>query len=130
MGKIEIFDSPSALLKWAVAGPDLIKILDHFLINPQHDINSDHHEASASKEKALARDVNAFLDVMKHHGNPFRDPSDKLKHLTNGTIIENLQANQEVMNAEQNGIIQYKEFFVHEWIKKTFPSMILFVLTS
>lgn len=110
MGQIGIFDSPSALLKWAVAGPDLIKILDHFLINPQHDINSDHHEASASKEKALARDVNAFLDVMKHHGNPFRDPSDKLKHLTNGTIIENLQANQEVMNAEQNGIIQYKEF--------------------
>ena len=93
-----------------MAGPDISNILDPFLIKPNTDLQVNHHEATVTSEKSFATDVKAFLSVIERHGNPFADPSKILKHLINGIAIENKEANDEVMDAEQNGIDQYKEF--------------------
>ena len=75
-------------MKWAVAGPDMVKILEPFILMPGDDNFTNHHDATESYVKTFSAEVNACYTTVKAHGNPFLEKTDKLKHLTNGVLIK------------------------------------------
>ena len=82
----------------------MVRILDAFLLFSDDDSVTDHHEATSAYGETFAADVKSFYSTVKEHGGPFLEKkTEKLKHLTNGVVIEDFVANQEVLKSEEIG---------------------------
>ena len=97
-------------MKYAVAGPDLVKILEHFILTPGDDSVTSHHDATESFLflKTFSSEVDSSYNTVKAHGNRFLDKTDKYKHLINGVVIEDLEASKEVFESYERGQLQQK----------------------
>ena len=78
-GAIGILDSPGALLKWAVAGPEISRILGTIHEEDGEDeavVN--HHEDTDNFEKKIRNHTEKFYTTFSELGNPFQESEDGL----------------------------------------------------
>jgi len=72
---IGLTSHPSALQRWTVAGPEIVRIIQEFEDDVQEKKLSigdgKHHEQQTSIQRRFMSDVNSLLSTLKEMGNPF-----------------------------------------------------------
>ena len=109
-GAIGILDSPAVLLKWAVAGPEISRILGTIdEENGEDDVIYNHHEDTDNFEKKFRNDAKKFYNTFCELGNPFQEYEDGLLNILNKYIVDSSE-NESVSFAYKRGKSQYEEF--------------------
>ena len=80
-GAVGLTESPAALRRWMVAGPEIARAVREF--ERTYDVgrpdDTRHHEQVPSVQKAFARNVKSLIGVIEEMGNPFcKDSADLL----------------------------------------------------
>ena len=123
-GIIGITQDPEALLRWAVSGPELVRVISEFeatIIGKEaRDIPGTHHEETKSVQDTFISDVNSLTKVFNELGNPFTDTSGELIHLSSKdvmgkAVVENLHG------LVQKGKEQYADFVEKRLKTKKIP---------
>ncbi|CAC5423003.1 unnamed protein product [Mytilus coruscus] len=123
-GAIGLTESPVALRRWMIAGPEMARLVQEFEIStdPEHETESDelesHHEDTTSTQLAFHRDVTALVEVIDEMDNPFLEDSKDLlvldtKDIASESVIET------VRNIKQIGKEQYTSFIKERLEEKT-----------
>ncbi len=114
-GIIGLTQDPDALLRWAVAGPELVPVIAEFeasVVGKTHDSSTGHHEQTEANHKRFAAQVKSLVGVIADLGNPFEEESADLLRLHSRDIID--QASVECLTTiKVRGQEQYR-LFVNE----------------
>jgi len=88
-GAVGLIESPAALRRWMVAGPEIARAVNEFesAYEVQKPANTCHHEQVPSVQKAFAKDVQNLIEVIDEMGNPFREDSTDLVVLDTKEIV-------------------------------------------
>ena len=78
-GAVGILDSPAALLKWSIAGPEIKHMLESLdgsldytdFVDDEDNENGLHHEDTKVFENRFRDDINSFFEELNSRGNPF-----------------------------------------------------------
>ena len=108
-GAVGLTESPQALRRWMVSGPELARLVNEF----EHTMKSEdenksstrHHEEQMSFQVAFAKGVKELVGVIEDLGNPFADYSGQLvaldtKEIADTAAVERL-CNIEAIGADQ-----------------------------
>ena len=91
-GIIGLTQDANSLLIWAVAGPELIRVISEFeatmLGKQQSSGQRNHHEQTRSTQKLFAGQVQAVVSVLEDMGSPFEEESKDLLRLHTKDIID------------------------------------------
>ena len=86
-GAVGLMDSPSALIRWMVAGPELARLVTEFEENtkslPSDAQTTRHREQTKSTQVAFHHDVQQLVLVFEEMGNPFTSVDNELLVLDN-----------------------------------------------
>ena len=77
-GLIGLTQDPGALLRWSVAGPELVRVISEFESATRRNTrysSSRHHEQSKANQKHMAAKVKSLVGVMTDMGNQFEEES-------------------------------------------------------
>ena len=112
-GAIGIFDDESALLEWAISGPQIFEILSEFSNNSGDDEN----DFQYYREDTDAFELN-LLAVFKEFGNPFNECESNLMNIVSKIALgEN--ASESARNAKSIGLAQSSTFTQDRLISRT-----------
>ena len=112
-GAIGILDDEAALLKWAVAGPIISKMIE--------DVDCDiegHHEDTAKFEADFQMKRSSLIQAFVEIGNPFLEHEDNLIHLISKQVM-NEAARDSVINSKDIGNEQLTAFLADRIIGNT-----------
>ncbi len=71
-GAIAVTESPAAMRRWSVSGPETARLIDEFedgWHNPLV-LHLRHHDQISDTQKASAAEVQALVSVIEEYGNP------------------------------------------------------------
>ena len=77
-GAVGLTDNPSALRRWMIAGPEVVRAIEEFQRENLHsgkENNIHHHDQTASVQASFIKDVRSLIKVMEEFGNPFEEDS-------------------------------------------------------
>ena len=81
-GIIGLTQDANFLLRWAVAGPELVRVISEFeetMVGKQQSSGQrNHHEQTRSTQKLFVGQVEAVVSVMEDMGSPFEEGSQDL----------------------------------------------------
>ena len=79
-GAVGLTESPSALRRWMVAGPEIARVVKEFESTFEATKPSDkrHHVQVTSVQRAFSRDIQGLISVLVEMGNPFMEDSAQL----------------------------------------------------
>lgn len=79
-GAVGLTESPAALRRWMVAGPEIARAVKEFesTYGVQKANNINHHEQVPFVQKAFAKDVVSMVSAIEEMGNPFSEESTDL----------------------------------------------------
>lgn len=90
-GIIGLTQDVDALLRWAVAGPELVRVISEFefsMIGKTEDnTNTNHHEQTETTQIQFAKQVYALVEVIFGMGNPFEEESQDMLRLHSKDIM-------------------------------------------
>ena len=117
-GAVGLTESPTALRRWMVAGPEIARAVREF--EGAYDVrkpgDTRHHEQVPSVQKALAKDVQNLIGVIEEMGNPFCEDSADLLVLDTKEIAPKCVV-EDVSGAKEKGQSMYDEY-VEERLNK------------
>ena len=111
-GAVGLTESPSALLRWMVAGPEIARVVQEFQDGvhiKQDNRDIDHHEMSGASQKRFTTHVESLVEAIDEMGNPFIEQSNDIICLSTKAIAD--QSVQATVNKVRSlGESQYTEF--------------------
>ena len=123
-GAIGLTQNPRALLRWMVAGPEIVRTIDGFetacLDNHIGRDNGRRHEHTMAVQVTFASDVQALVEVIEDLGNPFMEESGDLLVLDTRDIADPAVV-ATVRGIEKNGHDQYDSFATDRLVEPTSP---------
>lgn len=100
-GVIGLTESPTALQRWLLCGPELARCITEFENEIEHEIGGSrgkflHHEEGLAAQKNFKQQVNSLVDVINAFGNPFEDDCPELLVLntracTDSSVVETVK---------------------------------------
>ncbi|KAI8503415.1 hypothetical protein Bbelb_192360 [Branchiostoma belcheri] len=118
-GIIGLTQDADAILRWAVAGPELVRVISEFEKSmtgkKEGAYQKKHHEQTNSTQKLFATQVKALVTTMGEMGNPFTEESQDLLRLHTKDIMSK-ESVEFLSNVKIKGQEQYQTF-VHERLK-------------
>ena len=110
-GAIGLTGNPGALRRWAVTGPEIVRITKEFEGDRGHFItaNQQHHDQQPGVQQNFLKDVTSLVTVIDDMGNPFLEKSHDLlvldtKNIMDASVVET------VRKIKSLGLDQYKKF--------------------
>ena len=111
-GAVGLTESPQALERWMVAGPEIARVLLEFeasFSTPSDTTTGKHHEQTRSTQLTFAKDVISLLATFEDMGNPFLEDSGDMLTLDT-KIVMTKDATRTVNAVEHIGQRQVSEF--------------------
>jgi len=112
-GIIGLTEGPDALLRWALAGPETLRVISEFessIVAAKPDASeSRHHEQTLGYQKRFKQRVTDLVHVMKDLRNPFEEESGDLIRLHTRDIMDKPAADC-VATIQARGQEQYMSF--------------------
>ena len=108
-GVVDILDSNIALMKWMVAGPEMIRILRDF--EEANNVRSEevnHHEDTDTFERQFRKDLLSFRNTFEEMGSPFEEKDILINAVSK--YIMNEHATKSVKVALITGEQQYADY--------------------
>lgn len=124
-GAVGLTQTPEALRRWMVAGPELVRMTAEFEASTEgmhRGMTSEtrHHEQTKSSQMIFAHQVKSLVEVMEEMGNPFMEESNDLLRLDTRDIIDPAVVSS-LRQAEQIGQQQYKAFMADRLLARSTP---------
>lgn len=121
-GIIGITDSPSALIQWTTAGPEIARINDQFEKSKETTRTSStkHHDQTHTVQKQFASHVNSMVSTFQDLGNPFMEDSNDLIQIDTKEVM-NEKAVRSVRTIESVGKAQYDTYVRDRLEQRTVP---------
>ena len=119
-GACGLTESPGALLRWMVAGPELARMTQEFEESIRSVTKEDkrYHEQVPGVQVLFKKDVASLVSSFEEVGNPFEEDSKDLFALDSKVIVENAVI-QTVKNVITTGQEQYSTFVQERFQKRT-----------
>ena len=119
-GAVGLTESPGALLRWMIAGPELARMTQEFEESIPSVTKADtrHHEQVTGVQVLFKKDVASLVSSFEEVGNPFEEDSKDLFALDSKVIVENAVI-QTVKNVITIGQEQYSTFVEERFEKRT-----------
>lgn len=112
-GAIGLTQSPDALRRWMVAGPEVVRMISEFeaSIFPRrlHQAMHRHHEQTRSSQALFVQQVQSLVEVVEEMGNPFLEGTKDLLRFDTRDIMDPAVVSS-VCSAEKKGVEQYETF--------------------
>ena len=112
-GVLGLTESPSALRRWTVGGPEVARMIVEFENAVQnekvHTTSEKHHDATPAVQRKFLKDVQALTQIMRKSGNPFKDTSSELVVL-NSRDIADASVTETMNTIEELGKRKFDEF--------------------
>jgi len=113
-GAVGLTESPTALLRWMVAGPEIARIVNEF-DEYQSKEPEKHHEQSRATQAEFMKDVLELVEVIQTVDNPFLDDGKDLLTLDTKVVMDNSAVQTlKIIEACQSRSGNLTEFFSHE----------------
>ena len=121
-GAVGLAQSPEALRRWMVAGPELVRMTAEFeaSLEGKHmgSQTTRHHEQTKSSQVTFGHHVTRLVEVMEEMGNPFTEETTDLLRLdTRDTIDPGVVTS--VRQAEGIGQQQYHTFLTDRLLERS-----------
>ena len=112
-GIIGLTQDADALLRWAVAGPELIRVISEFeasIVGKRESASQrNHHEQTDATQRLFAKQLNSLVDVIDNMGNPFEEESTDMLRLHSRDIMDK-EAIDCLTSIQSKGQEQYTTF--------------------
>lgn len=112
-GTVGLFNDPAALHKWAIAGPEIQRLINEFKSQEnEHQSKTHkhlHHEQYPAFQNEFMSNVNKLKDSFMAAGNPFQETSDELISLDT-RVVSDEECVKMLRDSEARGILLYKTF--------------------
>ena len=121
-GAVGLTESPAALRRWMVAGPETARAVREFerTYDAGRPDDTRHHEQVPSVQKAFARDVKSLIGVIEEMGNPFCEDSADLLVLDTKEIVPKCVV-EAVSEAKIKGQSMYDNYVEERLNKRSKP---------
>ena len=131
-GVIGLTESPAALQKWMISGPEQARLLTEFETEylPEEDpeVNYMHHEEGLSSQRSFQNQVTRLVQVISDFGNPFEDDCPELlllhtRNCADDSVVSTVRT-VEIIGKEQyerykSEVVEQQQKSIHDAIKKT-----------
>ena len=125
-GAVCILDSPAALLKWSIAGPEIKHMLESLdgsldytdFVDDEDNENGLHHEDTKVFENRFRDDVNTFFEELNSRGNPFLLLGDELENIFSKSVMS-LECSKSVRDAYSIGKEAYEKYCAERLVSGT-----------
>ena len=117
-GTVGLFDSPQALQRWMLAGPEVVRMTGEYEDQFCPQLSKEmirHHEMNPSIQKQFRNDVEALVSALSEMGNPFADDTKDLFTLDTKAVMD-ASATDLLTRVKDIGSTQYQKF-VEERLK-------------
>lgn len=112
-GIIGLTQEADALLRWVVAGPELVRVISEsessMVGKRESAIQRNHYEQTDDTQKLFAKQVNALANVIEGMGSPFEEESNDLLRLHSKDIMDQ-QSSECLTTIQSKGQKQYATF--------------------
>ena len=121
-GAVGLTQSPEALRRWMVAGPEVVRMTSEFeaFIHKKTTLDQRHHEQTRSSQVLFAQQVQSMVEVIEEMGNPFLEETKDLLKLDTRDIIDPAVVSS-VCSAEEKGLEQYQTFVIERLQEQAKP---------
>ena len=109
----------SALRRWLISGPEIVRVLEGFYDHPDPFTIESHHDCSHRAQTRFFEDVKNTVDMLYEFGNPFMDDSKDL-YVLDTKVVVNEVAVRNLYSMVDIGIKQSQSYFkerLHECTK-------------
>ena len=107
-GAIGITESPSALLRWMTAGPEICQITKDYETNKAKN-SLNHHEDIPANQRNFFKDMQSLTDCMYEVGNPFSEETDELFTLVSKKVTNS----KDLYSFEKKGKEQFDHYIAN-----------------
>lgn len=94
-GAVGLTDNPSALQRWMIAGPEIARVIAEFEPSENKQVDTCHHDQTASVQRAFARDV-CSQDML------VLDP----KEIVNTGVVKTVNTVQSICQEQLNAFVK------------------------
>ena len=112
-GIVGLTQDPDSLLRWALAGPETIRIISEFeysIIGKEETSgNTKHHEQTQAHKKRFVHQVKSLVQVIKSQRNPFEEDTRNLIRLHTREIMDETSV-ECIITIQERGQKQYNSF--------------------
>ena len=119
-GAIGLTESPEALRRWMVSGPEIARIVGEFEVSVNEremSEDQDHHESSKSQQLKFCKEVSSSVAVFEEMGYPFLEESNDLLALDTCDIADE-KVIKTVKEIEDLGKCQFNNFTTERLVKR------------
>ena len=108
-GAISLTQSPDALRRWMVAGPEVVRMISEFeaSVLKVATLSQQHHEQTRSSQVLFVQQVQSLVEAVEEMDNPFLEGTQDLLSLDTRDVIDSAVASS-VCSAEKKGVEQYQ----------------------
>ena len=131
-GVVGLTDNPTALLRWAIAGPEQARLITQFekeyLTDPEDTrVEYQHHDEGISSQERFQHQVNSLLHVFTELGNPFEEKCSELlvihtRECADDSVVDSINTLENIGTAQyqqfKKEVLQEKSKSIHDTIKK------------
>jgi len=120
-GAVGLTESPEALLRWMIAGPEVARVVSEFEqvsgIGSDSDVSC-HHEQTKGQQSLFLKQVSTLVATLQEMGNPFADDGNCIYALDTHNVC-NGAVTEFVRTAEAHGRDQFNTFVTDRLLKRT-----------
>ena len=122
-GAVGLTESPAALKRWIVSGPEMAHLFNEFEASINHHqtpVDTRHNEVLPGVQKAFLRDVKALKASFDEYGNPFLESSGDLLVLDTRNVADKAVIDT-LYKIEELGLEQYNTFVKERLVERVKP---------
>lgn len=119
-GAVGLTESPAALRRWMVAGPEVARMVEEFEGNISTAEDQRHHEQTPGVQSAFAKDVRNLVTTFEEFGNPFLEEGEELMALHTKDVM-NAAVVKTVQDVKKVGEKQFETFIKERFIDRKKP---------
>ncbi|XP_044175497.1 uncharacterized protein LOC122958628 [Acropora millepora] len=117
-GAVGLTDSPDALLRWMVSGPEVSRMVEEFESSVKTIKNDNkHHEQTPAAQSKFLEDVQNLISAFEESGNPFLDKSKDFTALHTKDVMDD-DVVKSVRNVKDVGEKQFKSFVKERLVER------------
>ena len=109
-GAIGLTEDESALWRWLISGPEIVRVLEGFYDHPDPFTIENHHDCSQRAQTRFFEDVKNMVDMLYEFGNPSMDDSKDL-YVLDTKVVVNEVAVRNLYSMVDVGIKQSQSYF-------------------